>query len=79
MAQQVPEAFDRSNRILRRREVEHIVGLSRSALYRRIAEKSFPQPVPLGGGAGSHAVGWLSSEVSKWLAACIAARDKAAQ
>jgi prophage regulatory protein len=67
------------NRILRRREVERIVGLSRSALYRRIAEKTFPRPVPLNGGADSHAVGWLSSEVSQWLAACVAARDKAAQ
>ena len=40
--------------ILRRREVEARVKLSRSTIYLRIAEHSFPTPIRLGTG---HAVG----------------------
>jgi len=77
MAQQVSETFNRGNRILRRREVEHLVGLSRSAIYRRIAEGHFPPPVPIGEGK---AVGWLSGEIEDFVRHCIAAREqKAAQ
>jgi len=75
MAQQVPEAFDRNNRIIRRREVEQRVGLSRSAIYRRIAEGTFPKPVTIGQGK---AVGWLSGEIEDFLARCIAQRDRRA-
>ena len=56
--------------ILRRKQVEARVGLRRSALYQRVAEKSFPAPVNLGG----RAVGWVESEVTEWLAERIAAR-----
>jgi prophage regulatory protein len=75
MAQPVTEAFDRNNRIIRRPEVSKRVALSRSALYRRIAEGTFPKPVILSGG---RAVGWLESEVEAFIAECIAQRDKAA-
>ena len=75
MAQQVDEAFDRNNRIIRRREVEQTVGLSRSAIYRRIAEGSFPRPIPISGG---RAVGWLASEVQEFCARCVARRDERA-
>lgn len=57
--------------ILRRREVERRVGLTRSPLYARIASGDFPRPVPLGPG---RAVGWIESEVDEWLAAQIARR-----
>ena len=63
-------------RILRRREVERMVALSRSAIYRQISESTFPKPVPLGGGADAHAVGWIEAEVIAWLAACVAKRDE---
>ena len=89
MAQQVNEAFDRNNRIIRRRkveqdrltiirrfEVERRTGLSRSAIYRRISEGKFPPPVPLGGGDDSHAVGWVEAEIDEYLAKCVAARDQ---
>ena len=72
MAQQITEGCIR---ILRRREVERLVGLSRSAIYRRISDSTFPKPVPLGGGSGAHAVGWVEGEVVAWLLACVAARD----
>ncbi|WP_419163056.1 helix-turn-helix transcriptional regulator [Candidatus Palauibacter sp.] len=51
-------------RILRRREVERRVGLSKPTLYRRIEAGSFPKSVPL----GARAVGWLSTEIDQWIA-----------
>ena len=60
-------------RILRRKQVETRTGLSRSTIYARMAENSFPRPVNLGGG---RAVGWLESEIDAWLEACISERSK---
>jgi prophage regulatory protein len=54
--------------ILRRRQVEARVGLKKTALYERIANREFPAPVSLGG----HAVGWVASEVDAWVAERIA-------
>jgi prophage regulatory protein len=51
------------DRILRRREVERLIGLSCSAIYRRIADGTFPPPLDLGG----NAVGWRESTVVAWL------------
>ena len=55
--------------ILRRRAVQARTGLSRSTIYRRAAEGTFPQPVHLGG----KTVGWIESEIQSWLEAQIAA------
>lgn len=51
------------DRILRRREVEHRVGLSRSAIYRRIARGAFPQPLDLGGNVR----GWRESAINHYI------------
>ncbi len=48
-------------------------GLSRSTVYLRIAEGTFPRQVNLGG----RAVGWLSSELETWLAEQVERRDLA--
>jgi prophage regulatory protein len=50
--------------VLRRKQVESRTGLSRSTIYARISEGSFPHPINLGGG---RAVGWLESEINEWL------------
>jgi prophage regulatory protein len=56
--------------ILRRRDVESRVRLSRSTIYDKINpdspryDSSFPTPIHLGGGT---AVGWVESEVDDWL------------
>lgn len=55
-------------RILRRKQVESRIGLSRSTIYARIAEGSFPKPIDLGGG---RAVGWVEFEIDAWLQARI--------
>lgn len=49
--------------ILRLPEVKSRIGLSRSTLYARIAEGSFPKPVSLGG----RAVGWTESSINDWV------------
>ncbi len=46
-----------------------MVGLSKSAIYNRIAQDTFPKPISLGG----KAAGWLDAEVIAWLDARIAA------
>ena len=56
-------------RILRRKEVEAIVGLSRSSIYELIARKQFPAPIKL----GLRSVGWLRHEVVAWVEAQVAA------
>lgn len=54
-----------SERILRRPDVETLVGLSRSTLYAMIAEGSFPKPIKL----GKRAVGWRAADLDAWLEA----------
>ncbi len=49
--------------ILRLPAVRAVTGLSRSTVYNRISEGSFPVPISLGG----RAVGWLESEIQRWL------------
>ena len=60
MAEQIKTALS----ILRRRQVEKRIGLTRSPLYARIKSGTFPKPVQLGNG---RAVGWLEHEVDAWL------------
>ena len=50
-------------KILRRRAVEEVTGLSRSTLYAMMADGWFPRPVKL----GKRAVGWHETEVMNWL------------
>ena len=49
--------------ILRLPAVKARTGLSRSTIYLRISEGTFPKPVSLGG----RAVGWVDSEINDWL------------
>ncbi len=59
--------------ILRLPAVKASTGLSRSTIYLRISEGTFPKPVSLGG----RAVGWLESEIQDWLVRQIEASRKA--
>jgi prophage regulatory protein len=49
--------------ILRLPEVKKRTGLSRSTIYVRISEGSFPSSINL----GCRAVGWLENEVEEWI------------
>lgn len=49
--------------ILRLPAVKARTGLSRSTIYLRVTEGTFPKAVNLGG----RAVGWVEAEVQQWL------------
>jgi prophage regulatory protein len=53
-----------TDKILRRKDVEAHIGLSRSTIYQAIAEGSFPKPIRI----GRRAVGWPLSVIEDWLA-----------
>ena len=57
------EVLKMMHTILRLPDVKRSTGLSRSTIYLRIAQGTFPKPVSLGG----RAVGWLEAEVQQWL------------
>jgi prophage regulatory protein len=58
--------------ILRLPAVKARTGLSRSTIYLRVAESTFPKPVSLGG----RAIGWVESEIQQWLERQIEASRK---
>ena len=49
--------------ILRLPAVKASTGLSRSTIYLRVSQGTFPQPVKLGG----RAAGWVQAEIQEWL------------
>ncbi|HAW51943.1 MAG TPA: transcriptional regulator [Flavobacteriales bacterium] len=57
--------MEHNDRIIRRKEVIYMTGLSSSTLWRREKEGLFPQRISLGG----NSVGWLQSEVEQWILA----------
>jgi prophage regulatory protein len=61
--------------ILRLPTVKARTGLSRSTIYLRVSEGTFPKPVSLGG----RAVGWIEAEIQIWLEQRIEASRKAAR
>ena len=52
-----------NDRLLRRRQVEEITGLSRSSIYRLMMDDEFPRPVKI----GPAAVRWKASDLTTWL------------
>jgi prophage regulatory protein len=50
--------------IIRLPQVKTRTGLSRSTIYKRISEGSFPRQVSL----GDKAVGWIEQEIDDWIA-----------
>lgn len=64
------QAVPRPLSILRRRDLESRLKLSRSTIYDKINSKSarydpnFPKPIRLGEGS---AVGWIEGEVEDWI------------
>ena len=58
-----------TSRLIRRKELEHITGLSRSTIYDRLDSRSsrfdedFPRPIKI----GQSVVGWVQSEVAAYV------------
>ena len=61
-ARQSPAVSDTAVMFLRLQAVIRVTGLSRSTLYRLIADKQFPRPVRL----GPRAVAWRRSDIDAW-------------
>jgi prophage regulatory protein len=70
MAEQHPTAL----KVEKRKQVEKRTGLSRSTIYQKINEGTFPAPIRL----SAHAVGWLSHEIDAWIEQRIRASRSAA-
>ncbi|MSQ77645.1 MAG: AlpA family phage regulatory protein [Nitrospiraceae bacterium] len=49
--------------ILRLKDLQQRITLSRSTIYAKIAAGDFPAPIAL----GPRAVGWLAADVQKWI------------
>ena len=54
------------DRLLRLREMIVLTGYSRSSIYRKMRDGSFPQALKI----GARAVRWQESEIVAWRAAC---------
>ena len=69
MTRTIAKEVEVPTRILRLPDVLARTGLSRSTIYVRVANGTFPKPVPL----GARAVGWIESDVDEWIRERIAA------
>jgi prophage regulatory protein len=61
--------------LLRLPEVESLVGLKRSSIYRAVKAGSFPAPVKL----GARASGFPASQIQKWISDRISGGQRKAQ
>jgi prophage regulatory protein len=76
-----PQLFDATSTLIRMREVEGIVGMKRSTIYKLMQRPNFgfPQPVKLSNSNARGApVAWVLSEVQAWARSRIEARDQVA-
>ncbi len=73
MLDQTPQGAP-AHRLLRRKQVEQVIGLSRSTIYARLDKKSphydpdFPRPISL----GAMSVAWVEAEIQDYIAHRIA-------
>ena len=59
------QKIEKQTVLLRRRDVEARVALTRTALLKRVAKGMFPRPIKLG---GTRTVRWVATEVDTWIA-----------
>ena len=73
--------FDASSTLIRMPEVERIVGMKRSTIYKLMqrSDSGFPLPVKLSNSNARGApVAWVLSEIQTWARSRIEARDQVA-
>lgn len=58
-----PTTSTTPTRLIRRREVQARVGLSRSSIYALMADKRFPAPVRL----SERAIAWREEDIEAWI------------
>ncbi|MBM3790902.1 MAG: AlpA family phage regulatory protein [Acidobacteria bacterium] len=64
------EIQEHGTRLVRFRELRRTVPLSRSTIWRKVRDGSFPKPIRM----SKSAVGWLASEIQEWIAEQAASR-----
>lgn len=64
-----------SDRIIRLKTVLARTGLSRSTLYRKITEGTFPAQIRI----SVHGAGWYESAVNRWISDPVAYREDSAE
>lgn len=69
------ENIENKERVIRKKELLNILGLSDPTVYRMEKAGKFPQRLRLGG----NSCGWLQSEVDGWIAERAAARSEGAK
>ena len=52
-----------NHKLLRLHQVKASTGLSKSSIYARIAEGTFPKQIPL----GPRLVVWVEADIQKWI------------
>ena len=57
------------NKLLRLPQVKSTTGLSKSSIYARISEGTFPKQIPL----GPRLVVWVESDIQNWITEQVAA------
>jgi prophage regulatory protein len=57
------------HKLLRLPQVKATTGLSKSTIYARISEGTFPKQIPL----GPRLVVWVESDIQNWIAGQVAA------
>lgn len=50
-------------KVIRLPQVISTTGLARSTIYKKVANNEFPKPISI----GVKSVGWLESDVQKWI------------
>jgi len=58
-----------SRKLLRLPQVKSSIGLSKSTIYSRIAEGTFPKQIPL----GPRLVVWVESDIQNWISEQVSA------
>jgi len=58
-----------SQKLLRLPQVKATTGLSKSTIYARIAEGTFPKQIPI----GPRLVVWVESDIQSWIAEQVSA------
>lgn len=51
--------------ILRKNQVAEMLGVSMATVDKKKRSGAFPQPIKL----GTHAIGWLTADIQRWLIA----------
>lgn len=58
-----------NHKLLRLPQVRSVTGLSKSTIYSRISEGTFPKQIPL----GPRLVVWVESDIQNWIAEQVSA------